>query len=71
MSMVCNRYPGVRCALVHNKYTSQMARKHNNANMIALGARVLEETIIIKIIDTFLETEYENEERHDRRLAMF
>lgn len=47
-----------------------MTRLHNNANMLALGASVVSEELAMDIVDTFLDTEFSNEERHIRRVEM-
>ena len=48
----------------------KMTRLHNNANMLALGASVVSEELAMDIVDTFLDTEFSNEERHIRRVEM-
>jgi len=58
---------GVRCALCHNLITAQMARNHNNANILALGARILTKYDAFLIIKTFLEEKFEGG-RHERRI---
>ena len=47
-----------------------MTRLHNNANMLALGASAVSEELVMDIVDTFLDTEFSNEERHIRRVEM-
>lgn len=67
MSIACNKVKGVRCAKVNDKEEAFLARNHNNANVIALS----EKTIDYKeIIDTFLTTNFSNEEKHHRRVEM-
>lgn len=68
ISITANRYPGIRCALCHNEMTAELTRLHNNSNMLAMGAKVVSEEEAIKITDTFLDTEFSNEERHQRRI---
>ncbi len=68
ISITANRYPGIRCALCHNVMTAELTRLHNNSNMLAMGAKVVSEEEAIKITDTFLDTEFSNEERHQRRI---
>lgn len=68
MSIVANRFPGVRAALCHDEYTAKMSRSHNNANILCLGARVIEEERALAIIDCWLETEFEGG-RHAERLS--
>jgi len=67
VSIQCNRYNHIRCGLCHDNYTAQMAKEHNNANVIALGARVLTAEDCLAIIQTFLHTDASNEPRHVRR----
>ncbi len=67
MSMVANKFPGVRAALCTNSYMSEMARLHNNANILALGARVLAPQFALSIVDKFFATAFEGE-RHSVRL---
>lgn len=66
VSISANKVKGIRCALCHNEFTAQMAKKHNNANIIAFGARVIDEDTAIKIVDVWLNETFE--ERHQRRL---
>jgi len=58
MSIQANRYKHIRCGVCHNIYTAEMARKHNNANVIALGARLTNEINTINIVEIFLKTEF-------------
>ncbi len=67
MSIAANKIHGIRAALCYNEYTAEMSRKHNNANVLCLGARVLDDIEIIKIIDKWLSTEFEGE-RHQKRI---
>ena len=69
VSIVANKVPGVRCAHCHDLYCAKYTRLHNNANMIAFGEKVVGEGMMQELVDTFLKTEYEGGERHDRRLA--
>ncbi len=66
-SIVANKVAGVYCALCNDPYTSRMARSHNNANVIALGARVIGPALAADILKNFLETQPSNEPRHVRR----
>lgn len=70
MSMVANRFKGVRAALCHNAFTATACREHNDANVLCLGARVLDFEQMKEIIDLWLETEFAGG-RHAERLAMF
>ncbi len=66
-AIAANRVPGVRCALCWNIETATLCRQHNNANMISLGERMIDETTAIAIVDTWLTTEFEGG-RHLRRI---
>ena len=69
ISIVANKVKGIRCALCTNEFTAEMSRKHNDANMLALGARVVEEAKALKMVEIWLNTECE-EGRHRRRIDM-
>ena len=68
--MVANRYKGIRCILAHNTQIVELARKHNNANVLALGGKYTSKQMALKIIKTFLETRFEKG-RHLRRIDKF
>ena len=70
ISITANKVPGVRAALCSDCFSAQATREHNDANVLALGARVLGEGLALKIVDTFLDTEFSNDERHIRRISM-
>lgn len=67
MSMVANKFKHIRAALVSDEYGAEMSRKHNNANVLTLGARVLSREKALKIVETWLNTEFEGG-RHQARL---
>ncbi len=67
-SLVANKYPGVRCALCHDIYTAKMGRMHNDANILAMGGRVLGEGLAKEMLKVWLETPFEGG-RHARRLG--
>ncbi len=69
MSIAANRHRRVRAALVHNRFTAQMAKAHNNANVIVLGGRVLDVATAGELVETWLDTAYEGG-RHQRRLDL-
>lgn len=69
VSMVANKVPGVRCAHCHDLYCAKFTRLHNDANVIAFGEKVVGTGLMEEMVYTFLTTEYEGGERHDRRLA--
>ena len=68
MSMAANRHRGVRAALCHDAYTAEMARRHNDANVLCMGARVLGPGVAAQIVDVFLATPFEGG-RHARRVG--
>ena len=67
VSMVANKYEGVRAALCWNKDIASLSRLHNNANVLSLPARFLTHEQAIEIVQTFLETDFEGG-RHERRV---
>lgn len=67
-AMVANKVRGVRCALCWNEESARLAKAHNDANVISLGARLVAEELALKIVDTWLATAFEGG-RHVRRLA--
>lgn len=67
MSIVANKFPGVRAALVTDEFMAQMAKEHNNANVLVLGGRVLTVEMAMKMVNVWLETAYEGG-RHQHRL---
>lgn len=67
ISIAANRYPEVRCALVHDSLGAKLCREHNNANVIAFGERTTGEATAIDALNTFLNTEFEGG-RHARRV---
>jgi len=67
MSITANRFKGVRAALVHDHYTARMAKAHNNANILCLGARVIAKELAEELVEVWLATEFEGG-RHAQRL---
>lgn len=67
ISISANKVPGVRCALVHDSFTAEMARAHNDANVIALGARVVGVGVAETALGMFRRTAFEGG-RHQRRV---
>ena len=67
-AIVANRVKGVRCALCWSTETAQLAREHNNANMISMGQRLISLDTALDIVRTWLETPFEGG-RHARRIA--
>lgn len=70
ISISANKVKGVRAALCSEPYSAKMTRLHNNANVLALGALVTGENLALEIVDTFLNTEFSGEERHQRRIDL-
>ena len=68
ISIAANKVPGVRAALVHDSFTAEMARKHNDANVIAMGARVIGPGVAEAALRAFRDTAFEGG-RHARRVA--
>jgi len=68
ISIAANKVKGIRAALCHDCFSAQATREHNDANILAMGARVIGAGHAIKIVDTFLNTEFSNDERHIRRI---
>lgn len=69
ISIVANKVPGIRCALCTNQFLAKMTRLHNDANMLALGQGVVGQMMALEIVDTFLDTEFSQEEKHIRRIG--
>jgi RpiB/LacA/LacB family sugar-phosphate isomerase len=67
MSIVANKFPGVRAALCHDLQTAKISRQHNDANILVLGGRVLNDTTALEMVDVWLGTEFAGE-RHARRV---
>lgn len=67
MSMVANKVKGVRCALCHEPLSAEMTRRHNDANVLAMGAGVTGGNLAERILDVFLTTDFEGG-RHQRRI---
>lgn len=68
ISISANKIPGVRCALCSDTLSAKMTRLHNNANMLAMGAGIVGPNLAISIVETFLNTDFSNDERHIRRI---
>lgn len=66
MSMAANRHPGIRAALCTHEIMARMARRHNNANVLCLGARIIGQELACAIVAAFLESCFEGG-RHERR----
>ena len=69
ISIVANKVKGVRAAVVNNEFGAEMTRRHNHANILCMGGRVITEEQAVKFTDIFLNTPEEGD-RHDKRVAM-
>lgn len=67
VQMTVNKYPNVRCALCWNEEIASLARQHNDANILSMPARFIPQELALKIVDIFLNTEFEGG-RHQRRV---
>ena len=70
ISIAANKVHGIRAALCGDCFSAEATRQHNDANFLALGARVVGPGLALKIVDTFLDTPFSNGERHIRRIEM-
>ena len=70
VSIAANKVPGIRAALCTNCFMAEMARRHNNANVLALGGRVTGADLAVEIVEVFLNTDFEADGRHGRRVEM-
>ena len=68
VSITANKIDGIRCTLLSDLMTARMTREHNDTNMMALGAGVVGEMLALQIVDTWLNTEFSHNERHQRRI---
>ena len=68
MSITANKIKGIRCGHCHDVFSAKMTRLHNDANVLAMGERVIGPGLMVEIVDAFLSTEFSNEERHVRRI---
>lgn len=69
ISMAANKVKGIRAAVVSNEFCAEMTRRHNNANILCMGGRVISEEEAVKFADIFLNTPFEGD-RHTRRVDM-
>ena len=70
ISIAANKVKGIRAALCTDCFTAEATRQHNDANILALGGRVVGPGLALKIVDTFLDTPFSNAERHKNRIAL-
>lgn len=69
ISIAANKIKGIRAALCHDVFSAEATRLHNNANILATGGRVVGPGLAIKIVDTFLNSEFSGDERHICRIS--
>ena len=70
ISISANKVKGVRCALCSDTLSAKMTRLHNDANVLAMGAGMIGENLALDIVETFLNTSFSGEERHQRRIDL-
>lgn len=68
-AIAANKIAGVRCAQAHDTYTAHQCVEHDDANVLALGARVIGQDLAAEVVAAFLDARFSGEERHVRRLA--
>ena len=69
MSIAANKVKGIRAAVLSDEFSAQATRSHNDANILCLGARVVDEEKAVKLLDIFLDTPFSAEEKHIRRIG--
>lgn len=69
ISMAANKINGIRCAVVGNVFSAKATRAHNDANVLAMGARVTGIGLALEIVDAFTSTAFSGDERHVNRIA--
>ena len=69
MSIAANKVKGIRCALCGDTFSAKATREHNDTNVLALGARVLGEGLMLDIVDAFVSTKFYGDERHVKRIT--
>ena len=68
--ITANKVKGIRAALCHDVFSAEATRLHNDANILAMGGRIVGPGLALMIVDKFLDTPFSNEERHARRIGM-
>ena len=68
VSIAANKIKGIRCALLSDGKSARMTREHNDTNVLAMGATVVDEKLAVEIADTWLNTAFSGEARHQRRI---
>ena len=69
ISMAANKVRGIRAACCSDMFSAEMTRRHNDANILCLGGRVVSPEKAIELVDVFLDTPFSGEDRHARRIA--
>lgn len=69
ISIAANKHKGIRAALCHDVFSAEATRQHNDANILAMGGRVIGGGHALRVVDAFLDTPFSNDERHKRRIA--
>jgi len=70
ISITANKTKGIRCALCSEPFSAKMTRLHNDANVLAMGAGIVGPNMANEIVDTFLNTEFSGDDRHQRRINL-
>lgn len=70
ISIAANKIKGIRCALCSDTYSAKMTRLHNDANVLALGGEIVGGNLALDIVETFLNTKFSAEEKHQRRVNL-
>ena len=68
VSIAASKIPGIRCALLSDVLSAKLTRQHNDTNMMAIGAGIVGENLALEIMNTWLNTEFSGEARHQRRI---
>lgn len=68
--MAANKVKGVRCALAHSTETAELARQHNDANVVSVGARMHTTEEALQLVQAFLDTPFSGDPRHARRIQL-
>ena len=69
MSIAANKVKGIRAAVLSDEFSARATREHNDANILCLGARVVDTDTAVKLLDIFLDTPFSNGENHVRRIS--
>lgn len=70
ISIAANKVKGIRAAVATDNFSTEMTRRHNNANILCMGGRVINEKKAVELAEIFINTPFDTEERHKRRLKM-